>query len=157
MSTSKYGKRPTARCLNPVCKFTISWRHGQKPPSACPLCGYTKSQEDLTRIRAQIALNKERETAKKIEEHRLAIIAALPWWKRWAIGLGLMKGPVVKALGLLLIALLAGCDVPKEKREWPIFHEGRSCRQIAYSDCGMTLECKGGGRIKCAVNVWIEP
>ncbi len=95
MARQHLGARPTAKCLNPDCKFAIPWRHGQKPPSRCPRCGYDKSQQDLERIREQQKLTQERKVkealAKYAEEQRVKDMKALPWYKRWAIGLGLMK------------------------------------------------------------------
>jgi hypothetical protein len=83
------GRRPTARCLNPKCKLTITWRHGQKPPARCPMCGYAKSQEDLTRIREKLADVKAREADAAFEKSFREAIMKLAWWKRWIIGLGM--------------------------------------------------------------------
>lgn len=95
MARQGLGARPMARCLNPDCKFAIQWRHGQPAPKACPRCGYSKSQDDLNRIREQQKLTQERkveEALKKYaDEQRVKDMAALPWYKRWAIGLGLAK------------------------------------------------------------------
>ncbi len=93
MSQLNLGKRPSARCLNPECKLTVSWRHGQKPPKACPRCGYDKSVEDLERIKAKLAIKLQNERKARAEAELAAAIKALPWWKRWAIGLGLVKYP----------------------------------------------------------------
>lgn len=69
----------------------MSWRHGQPAPKKCPLCGYDKSQEDLERIKAKLADAKSRELDKAYENMIQEAIMKLPWWKRWAIGMGLRR------------------------------------------------------------------
>lgn len=85
-----------ARCLK--CNFSIdNWRPGTPAPARCPSCGYEGSKMDLAHIQAKV---EEEQRAARDGRRRARIAAlreralmALPWWRRWMVGLGLAARP----------------------------------------------------------------
>lgn len=93
--------RTKARCLNPACGFVIeNWRAGTPPPKRCPRCGYEGSKMDLEHTRAiaegEARAQRDGRRRSRIAALREQALMALPWWRRWLVGLGLAERPGIR-------------------------------------------------------------